>query len=192
MIHGLPMYVDAATCTECGGSCCKNFPGILAPGDLGPEEGRAAAILSLLESGRYVADIRDSDGDITVYHLRPAQKGKEGRLLHDTSGPVFFLSISQHSGECTFLGPSGCELDAGARPYACRTLRPLPRAERTRLGRCEEAGRTEREQIEAWIAYSDAVEEAVDELRLRKSRVVAVDLGTMTVVETPETMTEHQ
>jgi len=63
-----------------------------------------------LASGRWTLDWWEGQTP-APYFVRPAIKGHEGRLFHLGCG-----------GECTFLGPGGCELRR--HPLQCRLLRP--------------------------------------------------------------------
>jgi Fe-S-cluster containining protein len=102
---------DAKTCTKCGGECCKRYPGIIAPDDLGTT---ARDILSkcreLLRTGGYQVDWWE--GDPNIYFVRP-------KIMDHRSGSVFSPSWG---GSCYFLAYNGCKLSFEDRPLGCRVF----------------------------------------------------------------------
>lgn len=146
---------DATACTACGGACCKAMPGGSHPNDWGAPnvaemERRIAAALG---SGRYAIDWWEGDprgleeGDLGYvsqgFYIRPATKGKEGRVYDASWG-----------GECTFLMPTGCTLAHDARPLECRTLEPRYPY------RCEQHHGKHATAV-AWIEYHSLLENIV-------------------------------
>lgn len=119
--HGYIANNEApATCSACGGKCCKNSPGITSPEDWGaPDESvMRANLAAAFQTGLYCIDWWEGHpetGDYSTsgYYVRPAQKGHERQLRHAGWG-----------GECTFLGPRGCERSFLDRPYECRAMVP--------------------------------------------------------------------
>jgi Fe-S-cluster containining protein len=104
---------DKETCTKCGGECCKRYPGIIAPDDLGAT---TRDILSkcreLLRTGGYQVDWWE--GDPNIYFVRP-------KIMDHRSGSVFSPSWG---GSCYFLAYNGCTLLFEDRPLGCRVLVP--------------------------------------------------------------------
>ncbi len=104
---------DKEICKACGGLCCKSFPGLVTPKDVGAPDTDLMRqnLLEMLRSGRYCVDwINQEEG---LYFVRPAIKGNEN---------VVFGHL--YNGECTFLTPTGCQLTFEKRPESCRTLIP--------------------------------------------------------------------
>lgn len=110
------MFDNKKICTDCGGACCKHLPGSAYPEDFGNDFEQVKAALA---TGRWAIDWWDGDPRNgkdelgSANFVRPAIKGYEGRLYHGAWG-----------GECTFLGPDGCELKSKKRPRECRLLEP--------------------------------------------------------------------
>jgi len=77
------------------------------------------------------------------FYIRPATKGKEGRVYDASWG-----------GECTFLTATGCTLDHAARPLECRTLEPKYPM------RCEQH-HGKHKTATAWIAYHEMLQEII-------------------------------
>lgn len=108
-------FLRPSLCAPCGGQCCKKLPGCAYPEDFPTKEALQAA----LDSGRWCIDWWDGDAREGMDELsrtlfvRPAIKGHEGQREHASWG-----------GECTFLGPNGCELKPSKRPTECRSLEP--------------------------------------------------------------------
>jgi hypothetical protein len=116
------MYENADLCRKCGGRCCKLLPGTAHPQDFGlPGENGEQKVKEALGGGRWaidwwVGDPRDDAGAYGLrdcYFVRPATKGKDGKLLDPSRG-----------GTCTFLGKNGCTIEADARPTNCKLLEP--------------------------------------------------------------------
>ena len=112
-----PFNLKPNLCTPCGGMCCKTLPGSASPSDFPTEELRSEA----LSSGRWCidwweGDPREGKDEVdTAQYMRPATKGKEGKLFDPSWG-----------GECTFLTEKGCELTPDKRPAQCRAVVPHP------------------------------------------------------------------
>ena len=102
-------HKDEALCSACKGQCCKNMPGICLPEDFDHDYSK---VKETLKGGRYAIDWWEDD--IPVYYIRPALKGKEGKLLDPAWSGT----------ECTFLEEKGCTLSLEARPAQCRQLEP--------------------------------------------------------------------
>lgn len=108
-------FAPGAFCAGCG-KCCKGLPGGHLPDDFGVD--LLEGVRSALASGRYALDWWE--GDVAypeelprVLYLRPAVKGREGRLFHGAWG-----------GECTFLTDAGCSLPRDKMPAECKALKP--------------------------------------------------------------------
>lgn len=156
-------------CSQCGGRCCQRLPGNYHAADFGSTEDEVKAnVLKALKTGRVCIDWYESmpevklkdDHDGYEYHgpgyfLRPAIKGSEGQLSDPTWG-----------GECTFLGPNGCEHQFKDRPVDCRSLsfdkvvdwdednRPMPHCSQKHTG---EGQKNNPKYIAAltWLPYWD-------------------------------------
>ena len=100
------MSENKQLCADCERICCKAMPGIYDPDDLPSLHARSIA--AQLASGNWALDWWD--GKRREYYLRPATK--TGRPIYDPSW----------GGECTFLTPTGCELEHDDRPRGCRDL----------------------------------------------------------------------
>lgn len=143
------MYDKPKICSECGGSCCKNCPGIMHPDDVQRSKKK---IKALLLSKKYAVDwwegdIRPKGKRLQIYFLRPAIKGFEG-MFHPSWG-----------GECIFLENKGCKLFSDDRPMQCRNLEPK------RHGLCILHGHAGKIYlVKAWIPY----QKFFDKLRKEK------------------------
>jgi len=91
-------------CTECGGECCKQDPGLCHPADFKDLE-------AALRSGDYQIDWWD--GDPRIYYMRSTVRNAIGSLFHGAWG-----------GKCALLTDGGCRLAWSDRPFACRALVP--------------------------------------------------------------------
>lgn len=157
----LPVFVDASLCTPCGGNCCKTYPGIVSPEDVGaPDLERMTQRLEvMLRSGRYTIDWWEGDD---VEFVRPAQVGHEGKHRHGGG-----------AGACSLLSESGCVLEHDDRPLGCRGLKPVPKA----AGGCE-PHESKEHQVHAWEPYQEL-------LRAVRARMadVWVDGGGVSMVD---------
>lgn len=136
--------VNATTCEECGGRCCKNLPGCAFPDDFPTKE----SLQQALESGRWAIDWWEGDPregqDILreVKYVRPAIQGHEGQRYHPAWG-----------GPCTFLTDTGCELAPFDRPKECRYLMPME------VRPCKNyEGLSKRQAAIAWLSRSEELE----------------------------------
>lgn len=112
MKKGYSMYINELICKNCGGKCCKYYPGHTLPKDFGNSKDEIFNNLVLaFKSGKWAIDWVDKNKNL--YFVRPAIKGKEGY--------VFEHSLS---GECTFLSDKGCTLPIEKRPSGCLYLEP--------------------------------------------------------------------
>lgn len=147
------MYDKPELCSNCGGYCCKSLPGIVFPSDL-PEVTRES-LEHLLYSNRYAIDWWDGDARLgkqrtqplmsRVLFVRPALKGKEGRIFDPAWGGT----------DCTFLTSKGCQLESEKRPSGCKLLEPK------KLG-CRYHGKmndSKREGALTWLKYQNLLEE---------------------------------
>lgn len=128
-------------CKDCGGKCCKTYPGPATPEDFGAPNRELMRInlLQTLKTGFWVIDWINQDEEL--YFLRPAVKGFEGSLFDHT-----------YSGECTFLSPAGCKLTFNERPESCRMLVPKPK-EATE--KCDPQGYTRMYVAKLWKEYAN-------------------------------------
>ncbi len=123
-------------CKACGGLCCKSFPGLVTPKDVGAPDTELMRknLLEMFRSGRYCVDwINQEEG---LYFVRPAIKGSETSVFDHS-----------YSGECTYLTPTGCQLIFGKRPESCRTL--IPKVNE----RCDPQGYTRMKVAKMWQEY---------------------------------------
>lgn len=117
-------YERPAICADCGGKCCKAYPGAMSPADvlrLSGSNDMAEALTETFATGDYVIDWWEGDpreGHTELdrgYYLRPRVKD-DGRVFSPSWG-----------GACTFLiSGVGCRLSAEDRPETCRALEPVP------------------------------------------------------------------
>lgn len=117
----IPDNQNPSICGPCGGKCCKKQPGIYHPDDFGEtEEEVKSAVIAGLDRGDltidwWEGDPTGEDDDVSRgYFVRPASKDEE---------PSTRFRGLWH-GECSRLGPDGCELDWADRPAQCRALLP--------------------------------------------------------------------
>lgn len=139
------MYEKPNLCAECGGKCCKSYPGDCFPGDF---DNDPAKIKTAIEGGMYaidwwVGDPRsdyDDDDDFTpFFFVRPAVKGLEGMVY----SPL-------EKGVCTFL-EGLCILKPHSRPRGCREIEP-------RREGCTSHIRPKRDAAIAWLPFKDLLE----------------------------------
>ncbi len=156
------MYENKEVCAECGGECCKVFPGLCLPGDFGKPADRRGRITDALRTGKYCLErhlgdprsrrwcVANSDSMVEeVLYVRPAVVGSEGRLVD---------SIHFDEATCTFHnGLIGCELLPKARPYECRVWEPRGNPER-----CIRHGlKMKKDVVIRWIPYQQMLREIV-------------------------------
>lgn len=148
----LPMFVDEAECTACGGVCCKNIPGFTRPNDWGAtEEERVERIAAALRSGDYCIDWWEGDprpdGDFhTVDMIRPAHTRKRGQMRHASWG---------NDGPCALLTEAGCSLAHDARPFDCRGLVPNKDHQK-----CKPFDEGKKDSAIAWVAHQATIKRA--------------------------------
>lgn len=104
-------YINTEVCAECGGRCCKFYPGGAFPDDFAKP--LIKSLMEAFKSGKWAIDRHEGDDpDEREHYIRPAVKGVN-RLFDPSWG-----------GECVFLTSSGCELSPEKRPTQCRMLEP--------------------------------------------------------------------
>lgn len=151
----LPQWVvDDPMCAECGGKCCKNYPGSCYPDDIEPLT--AERVIEMVLHERYAIDWYEGDprpdGDLNhVYFLRPAIRGVTSHL-----DPTW-------GGECVFLTDTGCSMSADKRPRECLAIIPSDPID----GHClAEDGYEGKEAVAmAWLPHQDLMNEVVCDLR---------------------------
>ena len=142
---------DAKLCAECGGECCKHFPGILWPDQI---ELTTVGVMESIAAGYVIdwweGDIED-DGDLDqVYFIRPFVEGDRGPV-HASWGGV-----------CGFLGDGGCTLARDQRPTLCLLLQPHP----VHHGSCVQPdGYGKTDCVRAWRPHQKLLCAIVHELR---------------------------
>lgn len=114
----VPEAQDTKVCAQCGGKCCKLYPGITSPEDWGaPDQAQMRQrIRAALNSGDYEFDdwfgdpTKESGGEFDVRMIRPKAQRRMG-----------------YKGEwdrCKLLKDAGCSLPYEQRPKQCRELAP--------------------------------------------------------------------
>ena len=139
----LPVYVDADTCSECGGSCCKSFPGAAMPRDFGAPDVAVMRyrIASALASRRWSVDWWEDTSPQPF--IRPATVAGFGKLRDPSWG-----------GTCTFHGPNGCTIFP-SRPSGCRGLKPdVKGGEGRKIYTCLPKHSTKEQAKRAWKPYA--------------------------------------
>lgn len=116
-------YPPSEYCKECGGVCCKSFPGLFASSDF--NEPVIDNVKALLKLGLVVID-----GTIAgeyceaIYGVRPAMQQERNLMISNGHG---------NKGDCVFLSEDGCILPPDAKPAVCRLL-TAGKGERHRCG----------------------------------------------------------
>lgn len=171
---------NKSVCAECGGKCCKAYPGSMHPADviraagwLGVGTSRPtldAALRIVLETGQFCIDWwegdvrRDETSPVTKFagpadallvtqFVRPVVKGNYGRVRDATWG-----------GECIFLGKGGCMLSFADRPRDCRILRPVKAEGPTVVCCYENPARwvnPKKAASFAWLPFQDTIDRVV-------------------------------
>ncbi len=112
------MFDKPEVCSQCGGKCCKRFPGAYYPQDFTLPLGDS---LEAAFKGKLVAiDWWEGDPRDVVkgkrldraYFIRPRVK-KSAKLFDASWG-----------GECIHLTDTGCSLPTDSRPTGCKMLEP--------------------------------------------------------------------
>lgn len=151
-------FENLKRCKDCGGKCCKNFPGAYFPGDYGFEEITVENLLKMFRTGKIAVDwwfgslrgIPEDEIDSLglVYYIRPKRKGVEALVDFDFIGDY----------TCIFLASDGCELPFHQRPLNCRMLKPGEKeGERCRV----DNNYTKEGAVIAWIPYQDIIKKAI-------------------------------
>ena len=153
------MFDKPDICGECGGKCCKRYPGCTFPIDFGLKDGVEPDFTKLTEalnSGRWCIDWWEGDTSLKqeqtpapldrAYFVRPSLVGSEGEIRQGLWGGK----------PCTFLSDTGCTLEADSRPLMCKMLEPIPKRRASDVsGRhCKLHGDTgKQDACIAWIPY---------------------------------------
>ncbi len=140
IINGKIGVENLDICKQCGGKCCKSYPGPATPDDFGaPDRQRMYdELYSALKSGKWTVDWIDQEKE--HYFIRPVVKGFESSIFDH-----------RYTGECTFLTPTGCKLSFKNRPESCRML--VPKANE----RCDPQGYTRAYVVKMWQPYVDVL-----------------------------------
>lgn len=141
------MNENQEICSECGGRCCQNIPGICVPFDFHYD---MSLIEKLIASGQYCFDYWARSEDPDIYYVRPSVAGQEGKVVDPTWG-----------GKCTFLGDNGCELEHEQRPWECRDLIP------DRGHKCIKS-KSKKEIVDMWLPYQKELKDIREELLTMK------------------------
>ena len=91
-------------CKECGGACCKHYPGTAFPEDFGEYGEIEDNVMHAFRSGRWILDT-SFDSNFPI--VRPACN-----------------PISNYGRSCIFLSSNGCDLHFDERPSNCKMLEP--------------------------------------------------------------------
>ena len=150
------MYEKPKICTECGGKCCNNMPGVAWPADFGlPGPKGESKLREAIKSGDWCLDTWEGDPrkskDVLnqCWFVRPATKGNEHTLIDRSWGGV-----------CIFLDEDHCRLAADDRPMACQLLEPK------RSGCINHAGvygNGKQQAAVKWIPYQDLLTRIIEE-----------------------------
>ena len=134
-------------CKQCGGKCCKSYPGPATPDDFGAPDRQHMydELYTSLKSGRWTVDWIDQEQE--HYFVRPVVKGFESSVFDH-----------RYMGECTFLTPTGCELSFKNRPESCRMLVPKVNE------RCDPQGYTRAYVVKMWQPYIDVLIKAATDV----------------------------
>lgn len=156
----LPVYVDKATCAECGGECCKSMPGIYSPEDFGAPD---RVVMKRRIEAAFLANTACVDwwegklgGAYSPKHVRPQIARAYGRLRDPSWG-----------GECSLLTPTGCSLAHDDRPYGCRALKPKAEF----YGTCtmpKDYKDPKKSGTMQWVKYQDVIEAALASAELSR------------------------
>lgn len=150
---------DAKRCRECGGTCCKQVPGITWPSDFFPHEQLQEILESYLRTGYWSVDWWEGDprdenavpiGErlSCVYYLRPATVFGKGKLRDPSWG-----------GQCVFWTQEhGCGLMYQNRPHECRHLNPASCTH----DNPEESGISKQQTCIEWIPYQAQIIAALE------------------------------
>lgn len=144
----LPVIVDSATCSSCGGTCCKTAPGMAIPEDFGaPDDATLRERLAeALRSGRWVIEAGPrTPGLMENAIVRPAMVGE--------TGPFSTASY----GQCGWLGENGCS-SFDERPSSCKALRVKERS----MGGCTLPRDEEIRITDSWAPYREMLWELSD------------------------------
>jgi Fe-S-cluster containining protein len=148
------MNLNPTVCKACGGSCCKQQPGITLPEQWGStREEITAAIAAAFATGKWAIDWWEGDvdqkGDLDdVYFVRPHAVGFDAvRIFHGAG----------QDRQCTFLQKDGCSLTPTERPDGCLLL--VPNKDYTN---ClpEGIGNVKEKYAWAWRPYQDVIHAA--------------------------------
>ena len=144
---------DFSLCAQCGGACCRTQPGIDHPARFLAAVDPAGLLAGLLQDHRWVLSLhpwRDEETGIwlALYYPRPA-------LVTEHAAQSTLAQAD--SGDCVFLGPTGCQLSFTERPYLCQVLEPLPD------NGCH-APWTKRDAAIAWRPHQEVVHGAIQRL----------------------------
>jgi len=156
-------YLPTEMCTQCGGLCCKSYPGTAWPEDvlvLTNQNDLEIGLHELLSNGKWAIDWWEGDPRedkntlYKCYFLRPATK--DCNKIFD---PAW-------GGECVFLSPSGCLLSDTKRPYQCRALKP----KNTTTGECRLSEEVDkRHGALAWLDHQETLERIGREIQEKKA-----------------------
>ena len=166
----MKLYINHELCQQCGGACCKRYPGATFPQDIVNNYGEdiETALVAALRSGftidwwegdlgegypkgwhiDYETDIEhDAEpGYHQAYYIRPRCDTDHDGLYNGTWG-----------GQCVFLTDEGCKLAAELRPTGCRLLEP-----QEDNSECVAHGGGKLESCKAWWGYCDVIKRAAD------------------------------
>lgn len=167
-------------CSQCGGRCCKNNPGIYAGGEVKGFNNRIGKDLGIvvdmvmnpLIMPQMIPDFFSLPSEI--FELTTKEYGliqsadlenkQEGSIcsfilalrplgIHDTVGVVntkYITAGEEHGNQCRYLTPTGCKYDLNDRPWECKVLKPNKSFS---CGGKNKFGYLGVELLESWIPY---------------------------------------
>lgn len=148
--------VDADTCRECGGQCCKRCGCFYSPDDF--KDLSFNAMCEEIEKGCITIELVDLDmlmiGSSYAYGIRA--RNKNGFVVEERR--------FRPQGECVYLTPTGCRLQYEERPANGRLLIPSRYCTSDGLHVCYSSYGVE-ESLREWQLYFDLVMQLVEKYR---------------------------
>lgn len=148
VIHEQP-NVNYQLCKECGGHCCKKYPGTYLPSDF-EQELTVEYVYQLVNSGKYNLERAEFRRYEYVYFIRPFMTNEEK------------FEKPQFRGQCiNWNNNIGCSLEYKDRPYQCKML--IPQKDNKGNFPCKYEVDIQNILIDAWLPYTSILKEVFDE-----------------------------